>query len=95
MSKAARILVISLTLTVILIVSITGIAAASGPGPNYEDCPNYGDCPNDGSGTQTQDQLCTSTQTQQQLNNQSGDEGNCICNKYCKNNQYKYGVEPE
>ena len=47
MSKAARILIISLTMTVILIVSITGIAAASGP--NYEDCPNYGDCPNDGS----------------------------------------------
>jgi hypothetical protein len=46
MRKMSRILITSLVLTVIMVISITGIAMAKGP--YYGDCPSDGECPNAG-----------------------------------------------
>ena len=108
MRKAARILVTVLVVTIIMIISIAGIAMAKGPYygecPN-PDCPNAGECPNpdcpntsmilaDGSGTQTQSQLCNAVCNQNQFTHQFSDEGNCFNKQHCRAFQNRYGVNP-
>ena len=99
MSKIVKVLTLSLILTVILIVSLTGaVFADGGPNPEPGICPNPdcpGGCQNDGDGSQTQSQVCTSTCNQMQFINQYGAEGNCHSRQHCKTKQYMWGVESE
>ena len=104
--KIVKVLSTSLILTVLLIVSLTGIAfAGDGHGPNPEPgtCPNpvgpNPDCPydclSDSDGSPQQSQVCTTTCNQEHSLYQFGGEGECKSEIKCETKQWMWGIESD